>query len=103
MKTAIAEPDAAVATPTSQEVADAFGRAFEATCDVLAMLDTYVVCPSPGSLEHVAFETLIERVVPPGENFAEQLRRYLCLLPGTTEPRHWGAVPRADFGGDIPF
>lgn len=93
---------AAQPLPTSQEAADALSRAFDAACDVLAMLNEELICPTPGSLEHVAYAVLMERVAPPGFLFAERLAHYLQHLPEPTEARRHTGVPCPD-PADIPF
>lgn len=90
---------AAQPLPTSQEVADVLSRAYDATQDVIYLLDESRICPTPGSLEHVAFAALIERVVPQGRAFAERLSHYLRHLPGSTEARRH-QIPVYD---DYPF
>jgi len=101
---ALAEPmhkaaDRAADAATSQEVADVLSRAYDATRAVLIMLEeddrTY---PTPGSLEHVAFAVLLERVVPLGSEFACRLSHYLRHLPEPTEPRRYDIRDH-----DIPF
>ncbi len=79
--------------PTSQDVADTLARAFDATCDVLALLDTDRNGAAPGSLEHVALDAIMEAVQSPGGDFAVRLNRYLTHLPQPTDPRRHAEVP----------
>lgn len=89
--------------PTSQEVADTLSRAYDAACDVLAMLDESRICPTPGSLEHIAFAALMERVVHPGRDFALCLSHYLQHLPEPTDARRHDVPGPPFYDDDIPF
>jgi hypothetical protein len=80
---------AAVAPPDSQAVADTLARAYDAARDVADMLNPRVLCATPGSLEHVAYAALLERVKQPAEELAYRLSHYLVHLPAPSSPmRH---------------
>jgi hypothetical protein len=93
----------APALPTSQEVADALGRAYDAACDVVAMLDQQRICPTPGSLEHVACAAMMERVLGPACDFATRVSRYLYQLPQPTVKLHHGLECLPGHEDDLPF
>ena len=100
MRVAAVEPHHPL--PTSQEVADALSRAYDSTCDVLAMLNEERICPNPGSLEHVAFASIMARIVPQGRELARSLEKYLRHLPPPTEARRYSGISQFD-DFDIPF